>query len=94
MIYIDDQNLIHRAAHEEGVYHIDVPDKCSKVKKVLLDGVEALHVIFCDTNQGFLIKGQQAIDGKMIVRQDQLAYEIKLGKVEVILDGMEWPPAS
>lgn len=86
MIYIDDQNLIHRAIHKPGVYHVDVPDKSLSVKTVLLDGVEVLHVIFCDTHNGILIKGQQSIDGKMIVRQDQIAYEIKLGKVEVVLN--------
>jgi len=41
--------------------------------------------LFCDTNQGLLIKGQQTIDGKMIVRQDQLAYEIKMAAGQLIL---------
>lgn len=56
MIYIDDQNLVHRAVHEDGVYHVDVPDKCSNIKRVMFDGVETHGVIFCDINTGLLIK--------------------------------------
>lgn len=86
MIYIDDLNLIHSAIHDDGVYHVDVPEKCKNIKKVLLNGVEAQHVIFCDTNKGILIKGQQSLDGKVVVRQDQIAYEVKFGRVEVVVD--------
>ena len=89
MIYIDDQNLIHQAMHTEGVYHVDVGQSEPGVKEVLLDGIKTPHVIFCDTNKGYLIKHKQAVDGNLIVENGDLIYEIKIGKVEVVKDGMD-----
>ncbi|WP_166169075.1 hypothetical protein [Acinetobacter sp. SA01] len=90
MIYIDDQNLIHQAMHTDGVYHADVEQSEPKVKDVLLNGIKIQHVMFCDTNKGYLVKHKQAVDGNLIVENGAFIYEIKVGKVEVVLDGMEW----
>ena len=89
MIYIDDQNLIHQAMHTDGVYHVDVGQSEPRVKEVLLDGIKTPHVIFCDTNKGYLIKNKQAVDGNLIVENDALIYEIRIGKVEVVKDVMD-----
>ena len=89
MIYIDDQNLIHQAMHTDGVYHVDVGQSEPRVKEVLLDGIKTPHVIFCDTNKGYLIKHKQAVDGSLIVENGNLIYEIKVGKVQVVKDVME-----
>lgn len=89
MIYIDDQNLIHQAMHTDGVYHVGVGQSEPRVEEVLLDGIKTLHVIFCDTNKGYLIKHKQAVDGSLIVENGNLIYEIKVGKVEVVKDGLE-----
>ena len=89
MIYIDDQNLIHQAMHTDGVYHADVEQSKLRVKEVLLDGIKTLHVIFCDTNKGYLIKHKQAVDGNLIVENGDLIYEIKIGKVEVVKDVLD-----
>ncbi|MEZ2902965.1 hypothetical protein ACBQ24_09500 [Acinetobacter terrestris] len=89
MIYLDDQNLIHQAAHTDGVYHVMVEQSEPKVKEVLLDGIKIQHVMFCDTNKGYLIKHKQAVDGNIIVENGNLIYEVRTGKVEVVLDGLE-----
>lgn len=89
MIYIDDQNLIHQAMHTDGVYHADVEQSEPKVKDVLLNGIKIQHVMFCDTNKGYLVKHKQAVDGSLIVENGALIYEIKTGRVEVVLNDME-----
>lgn len=89
MIYIDDQNLIHQAMHTDGVYHVDVGQSEPKVKEVLLDGIKTPHVIFCDTNKGYLIKHKQAVDGNLIVENGDFIYEIIIGKVEVVKDVLD-----
>lgn len=89
MIYIDDQNLIHQAMHTDGVYHVDVGQSEPRVKEVLLDGIKTPHVIFCDTNKGYLIKHKQAVDGNLIVENGDFIYEIIIGKVEVVKDVMD-----
>lgn len=89
MIYIDDQNLIHQAMHTDGVYHVDVGQSEPRVKEVLLDGIKTPHVIFCDTNKGYLIKHKQAVDGNLIMENGALIYEIRIGKVEVVKDVMD-----
>ena len=89
MIYIDDQNLIHQAMHTDGVYHVDAGQSEPRVKEVLLDGIKTPHVIFCDTNKGYLIKHKQAVDGNLIVENGALIYEIRIGKVEVVKDGLD-----
>lgn len=89
MIYIDDQNLIHQAMHTDGVYHIGVGQSEPRVKEVLLDGIKAPYVIFCDTNKGYLIKHKQAVDGNLIVENGDFIYEIIIGKVKVVKDVMD-----
>lgn len=89
MIYLDDQNLIHQAMHMDGVYHVDLEQSEPKVKGVLLDGIKIQHVMFCDTNKGYLVKHKQAVDGSLIVENGALIYEIKAGRVEVVLSVME-----
>lgn len=89
MIYIDDQNLIHQAMHTDGVYHVDVEQSEPKVKDVLLNDIKIQHVMFCDTNKGYLVKHKQAVDGNLIVENGALIYEIKAGRVEVVLNDME-----
>jgi hypothetical protein len=89
MIYIDDQNLIHQAMHTDGVYHVDVGQSEPRVKEVLLDGIKTLHVIFCDTNKGYLIKHKQAVDGCLIKENGAFICEIKIGKVEVVKDVLD-----
>jgi hypothetical protein len=89
MIYLDDQNLIHQAMHMDGVYHVDVEQSEPRVKEVLLDDIKTLHVMFCDTNNDYLIKHKQAVDGSLIVENGDLIYEIRIGKVEVVKDVME-----
>ncbi len=89
MIYIDDQNLIHQAMHADGVYHVDVGQSEPRVKEVLLDGIKTPHVIFCDTNKGYLIKHKQAVNGNLIVENGDFIYEIIIGKVEVVKDVLD-----
>lgn len=89
MIYIDDQNLVHQAMHTDGVYHADVEQSEPRVREVLLDGIKTPHVIFCDTNKGYLLKHKQAVDGNLIVENGALIYEIRIGKVEVVKDGLD-----
>ncbi|WP_445346237.1 hypothetical protein [Acinetobacter bohemicus] len=89
MIYIDDQNLIHQAMHSKGVYHVEVEQSEPKVREVLLDGIKIQHVMFCDTNKGYLIKHKQAVDGNLVVENSVLIYEIRTGRVEVVLNVME-----
>ena len=57
--------------------------------EVLLDGIKTPYVIFCDTNKGYLIKHKQAVDGNLIVENGALIYEIRIGKVEVVKDGLD-----
>ena len=55
-----------------------------RVKKVLLDSIKILHVMFCDTNKGYFIKHKQAVHGNPIIENGTLIYEIRVGKVEVV----------
>jgi len=89
MIEIDDSNLISQALSEEGVYHVEVMKPSQKISKVLLNGVDARHVIFADTNKGYIIRAKKNLGGQLLTSGDSIPYEIILGKVEVILNGLE-----
>lgn len=80
--------------HTDGIYHADVEQSEPRVKKVLLDSIKILHVMFCDTNKGYFIKHKQAVHGNPIIENGTLIYEIRVGKFEVVLNVLENKPSN
>ncbi|EPJ6627412.1 TPA: hypothetical protein OXL70_003644 [Acinetobacter baumannii] len=89
MINLDDGNLISQAVNQEGVYHAEVRKSTNGPKKVLLDGEECKHVLFADTNKGYLIRHKTTIDGRVFTVGNEPVFEILFGKVEVTFNGLD-----
>lgn len=89
MTKIDEDKLLKDSYTVKGVYHVDNELGYRGIKAVLLNGELCNGVICCDTNKGLGIKFKYDSDGRVVVKDGEIAFEDFFGKIEVVFNGME-----
>lgn len=86
-IDIENDRVLKDSYSVQGVYHIDNRIGCKNVAGVVINSCEVKHVFACDVNRGVAIATKFDDNGKVVINDDSIVYELKYGKVEVILNG-------
>ena len=89
MITLDTATLRFRALNIQDCYMVGIGDH--NVKEVLLNGSANHRVFYCDVNLGFAILYKQDLNGKIVVSDNELIYDVFFGEIEVIFDDLEKP---
>lgn len=85
MMQIDMQSLRDASVQSENRFFAGVDqDKLLKIDKILVDGVEASDIVFCDILCGYGIRVKRDVRGQVIAYDGDVYHEFFFGKIEVI----------